>query len=78
VEITGGPRKLHNDELHNLYLLPDIMVKPGTMELKGNIAMGNVYKILVRKCKGKNLFRKPRWNWEDNTKRVYGVQNGFN
>jgi hypothetical protein len=48
------------------------------MKWKGNIAMGNVYKILVRKYKGTKPFRRPRWNWEDNIKRVYGVQKGFN
>jgi hypothetical protein len=39
-EVTGGWRKLHNEELHNLYLLSSIirMMKSRRMSLAGHIA----------------------------------------
>jgi hypothetical protein len=54
-EVTGGWRKLHNVELHNLYSLPSIirMIKSMRMGLTGHVArMGakrNAYRILVGK-----------------------------
>jgi hypothetical protein len=38
-EVTGGWRKLHNEELHNLYSSPSIirMIKSMTMSLAGRI-----------------------------------------
>jgi hypothetical protein len=58
-EVTGGWRKLHNEELHNLYSSPSIIkiIKPRKMRLAGHVArMGekrNAYKILVGKPEGK-------------------------
>jgi hypothetical protein len=52
-EVTGEWRKLHNEELHNLYSSPDItrMIKSRRMRWAGNVArMGetrNAYRILV-------------------------------
>jgi hypothetical protein len=43
-EVTGGWRKLHNEELHNLFSLPDIIrvMKSRRMRWAGNVAgMGN-------------------------------------
>jgi hypothetical protein len=39
-EVTGGWRKLHNEELHNLYFYPSIirMIKSRRMRLAGHIA----------------------------------------
>jgi hypothetical protein len=39
-EIVGGWRKLHNEELHNLYSLPDItiMIKSRSMRWTGHVA----------------------------------------
>jgi hypothetical protein len=39
-EVTGGWRKLHNEELHNLYSYPSInrMIKSGRMRCKGHVA----------------------------------------
>jgi hypothetical protein len=52
-EVTGKWRKLHNGELHNLYLSPDIIgqIKSRRMRWAGHVArMGggrNVYRVLV-------------------------------
>jgi hypothetical protein len=52
-KVTGGWRKLHNDELHNLHSSPNVirMVKLWSMRWTGHVArmgeMRNVYKILV-------------------------------
>jgi hypothetical protein len=51
-EVTGGWRKLHNEELHNLYSSPSIirMIKSRMMRWAGHVArMGekrNAYRIL--------------------------------
>jgi hypothetical protein len=52
-EVIGGWRKLHNEELHNLYCSPSIIriMKSRRMRLAGHVArMGekmNAYRILV-------------------------------
>jgi hypothetical protein len=56
-EVTGEWRKLHSEELHNLYSSPDIIrqVKSRRMRWAGHVArMGEerkVYKVLVGKPK---------------------------
>jgi hypothetical protein len=39
-EVTGGWRKLHNEELHNVYCSPDIIrkIKPRRIRLAGHVA----------------------------------------
>jgi hypothetical protein len=39
-EVAGGWRKLHNEELHNLYSSPSIirMIKSKKMKLAGHVA----------------------------------------
>jgi hypothetical protein len=54
-EVTGGWRKLHNEELHNLYSSPSLMriIKSRRMRWAGHVArMGekrNVYRLLLGK-----------------------------
>jgi hypothetical protein len=57
--VTGEWRKLHNEELHNLYSSPDIIrqIKPRRMRWAGHVArMGDeksiFYKVLVGKPEG--------------------------
>jgi hypothetical protein len=73
-EVTGGWRKLHNEELHNLYSSLSIirMIKSRRMRLAGNIArMGekrNAYSILVGTPEGKRPLGRPKCMWVDNIK----------
>jgi hypothetical protein len=70
-EVTGEWRKLHSDELHNLYSSPDIirLVKSRRMRWAGHVArMGEdrkVYKVLVGNPEGKIPLGRPRCRWED-------------
>jgi hypothetical protein len=70
-EVTGEWRKLHNEELHNLYLSPDIIrqVRLRRMRWAGHVArMGEerkVYKVLVGNPEGKRPLGRPRHRWED-------------
>jgi hypothetical protein len=76
-EVIEVWRKLHNDELHNLYGSPSIirMVKSRRMKWEGHVApMGekrNAYRILVGKPKGRRLLGTPRCRWEDNIKKDF-------
>jgi hypothetical protein len=67
-------RKLHNDELHNLYSSPNIVrvIKSRRMRWTGHVAhMGegrDVYRVLYGRSKGKKPLRRPRQRWENNIK----------
>jgi hypothetical protein len=70
-EETGEWRKMHSEELHNLYSSPDIIrhVKSRRMRWAGHMArMGEerkVYKVLVGKSEGNRRLGRPRRRWED-------------
>jgi hypothetical protein len=72
--VTGGWRKLHNEELHNLYSSPSIIriIKSRRMRWAGHVARTgekrNVYRLLVGKPEGKRLRGRPRRRWMDNIK----------
>jgi hypothetical protein len=56
--VTGGWRKLHNEELHKLYSSPSIirMIKSRRMRWAGHVGhmeKRNAYWILVGKLEGK-------------------------
>jgi hypothetical protein len=73
-EVTGEWRKLHNDELNDLYSLPYIVrvVKSRRMRWAGHVARmvedRGVHRVLVGKREGKRPLGGPRRRWEDNTK----------
>jgi hypothetical protein len=73
-EEMGDWRKLHNDELHNLYSSPNIikMIKSRRMRWAGHVTrmgeMRNAYMILVGKPEGKRPLGRPRHRWLDNSK----------
>jgi hypothetical protein len=64
--VTGGWRKLHNEELQNLYSSPRTIriIKSRKMWWAGHVArMGeerNVYRLLVGKPEGKRPLGRPR------------------
>jgi hypothetical protein len=70
--VTGGWRKLHNEELHNLYSPPGIIriIKSRKMRLAGHVAQmeekRNVYRLLLGKPEGKRPLGRPRHRWIDN------------
>jgi hypothetical protein len=71
-EVTGEWRKLHNEELHNLYSSSNLirMVKSRRMRWAGHVArMGetrNAYRILMGKPERKRPLRRPRRRWVHN------------
>jgi hypothetical protein len=73
-EVTGGWRKLHNKELHNLYYLPSIIrsIKSRRMRWTGHVARVvenmNAYSALMGKPEGERQLERPRHRWEDNIK----------
>jgi hypothetical protein len=73
-EEDGSWRKLHNDELHNLYSSPNIVsvIKSRRMSWAGRVAcMGEgrgVYRVLVGRPEAKRPLGRPRRRWEDNIK----------
>jgi hypothetical protein len=72
--VIGGWRKLHNEELHNLYSLPIIIriIKSRRMMWAGHVAWmgekGNVYRLLVGKPVEKRPLGRPRCRWMNNIK----------
>jgi hypothetical protein len=73
-EVRGEWRKLHNEELNDLYSLPNIVrvVKSRRMRWAGHVARvgeeRGVHSVLVGKPEGKRPLGKPRRRWEDNIK----------
>ena len=73
-EVTGEWRKLHNEELSDLYSLPSIVrvLKSRRMRWAGHVArMGEgrgVYSVLVGKPEGKRPSRRLGRRWEGNIK----------
>jgi hypothetical protein len=74
-EITGKWRKLHNEELNDLYNLPDIfqVIISRLMRWAAHVAhmmdRRGTYKVLVRKPEGQRSLEKPSHRWEDNIKK---------
>jgi hypothetical protein len=73
-ELTGEWRKLHTEELNDLYSSPSIVrvVKSRIMRWAGQVGWKGesrgVYRVLVWKPEGKRPVRRPRQRWEHNIK----------
>jgi hypothetical protein len=71
-EATGDWRRLHNEELNDLYSSPNIIgvIKSRRMRWAGHVArMGekrSAHRILVRRPEGTRPLGRPRRRWEDN------------
>ena len=68
---NGEWRRLHNEELHNLYRSPNIIrvIKSRRLRWAGHVARmeegRSAFKILTGKPTGKRPLRRPRRRWED-------------
>jgi hypothetical protein len=73
-EVKGEWRKVHNEELNDLYSLPNIVrvVKSKRIIWAGLVARmeeeRGVHRVLVKKPEGKRPLGRPRRRWEDNIK----------
>jgi hypothetical protein len=69
-EVTGEWKKLHNEELNDLYSLPNIVlvVKSRRMRWAGHVARMGVDRGVHRVLVGKPEEKRPRRRREDNIK----------
>jgi hypothetical protein len=71
-EVTGEWRKLHNEELHDLYSSPSIIriMKARRMRWAGHVARigekRNTYRLLVGTPEGRRQLGRTRRRWVDN------------
>ena len=74
-EVTQEWRKIHNEELTDLYSASNIVrvIKSRTMRCEGHLTRmvekRGVYRVLVGKPEGKRPLGKPRNRWEDTIKK---------
>jgi hypothetical protein len=77
-EVTGKWRKLHNEELRDLYSSPSVIriIKSRRMRWAGHVArMGekrNANRLLVGKPEGKRPLGRPTRRWVDNIRMDLG------
>jgi hypothetical protein len=73
-EVTGEWRRLHNEELNDLYSSPKLIrvIKSRRMRWAGHVARmregRGAYRILVGRPEGRIPLGRPRRGWKDNIK----------
>ena len=71
-EVTGEWRRLHNEELNDLYSSPNIVrvIKSRRMRWVGHVVRvgveKGVYRVLVGKLEGRRPLGRPMRRWVDN------------
>jgi len=82
-EVTGEWRRLHNEELNDLYSSPSIVrvIKSRRMKWAGHVArMGEergVYRVLMGKPEGRRPLGRPRRRWVDIRRWDVGIWTGL-
>jgi hypothetical protein len=77
-EVTGDWRKLHNEELHDLYYMPSIIrIIKSRMRWEGHVAQRwrRGMRLLVGKTEGKRLLGRQIRRWVDNIRMDLGIVN---
>jgi len=73
-KVAGEWRRLHNEELNDLYCSPNVMrvINLRRIRWAGHVAcmgeMRGVYRVLVGKPEGRRPLGRPKLRWEDNIK----------
>ena len=77
-DVTGGWIKRHNEELHDLCLLLNVIrvIKLGSLRWVGHVACMGENKILMNtilmvRPEGKERLGRSRHRWKDNNNKVY-------